>query len=139
MEKKNIWNSIVIHIPEDMVARTSKGKITIKQSMTKSNNLAKVNKKPSVQIKTDKTILNPVIENVGDIEEVKPKKTRKPSTRSTIPKTKPVPKDNVEKVKELRGENDKLYDDLNKTKDMTEKRQIIEKIKKITEEINKLK
>ena len=139
MEKKNIWNSIVIHIPEDMVARTSKGKITIKQSMTKGNNLAKVNKKPSVQIKTDNTILNPVIENVGDIEEVKPKKTRKPSTRSKIPKTKPVPKDNVEKVKELRGENDKLYDDLNKTKDMTEKRQIIEKIKKTTEEINKLK
>jgi len=138
-EQKSKWNSIIIHIPEDMVARTSKGKVTIKPTMTKSNNLAKANKQPSIQIKTDKKILNPVIENNGEIEEVTPPKKRNPSTKPRAPRQKPIPKDNRSRVEDLRAENDKLYASLNTASNMTEKKAIMAKVQANTAEINALK
>ena len=137
-EQKSKWNSIIIHIPEDMVARTSKEKVTIKPTMTKSNNLAKANKQPSIQIKTDKKILNPVIENNGEIEEVTPPKKRNPSTKPRAPRKKAIPKDNRSRVEELRAENEKLYASLKTASDLTEKREIMAKVKANTSQIKEL-
>ena len=138
-EQKSKWNSIIIHIPEDMVARTSKGKVTIKPSMTKANNLSKTNKQPSIQIKTDKKILNPVIENNGEIEEVIPPKKRNPSTKPRAPRAPRIPKENRSRVEVLREENKKLYASLKTASDMNEKREIMKIVKENTAEINNLK
>ena len=137
--QKNKWNFIIIHIAEDMVARTNKGKITIKPSMTKANTLAKSNKEPSIQIKTDKNILNPTIENNGEIEEITPPKKRKPSTKPRAPRQKAIPKANKSKVEELRAENEILYASLKTASNMTEKREIMAKVKANTAEIDQLK
>lgn len=141
-ETKNVFSSIVIHIPEDMVAKTSKGTITIKQSMTKSKNLSKVRKEPSVQIKTDPNITKPVIENQGEVQEVeiKPKKQRKTKTiKLKTERAKPIPKDNRTRVEELRAENKKLYASLKDAENLDERRAIMAKVKILTDEINKLK
>ena len=47
---KTLWNTIKIQVPEEMVNITKKDKITVKKSLTKTNNISKANKEPSIKI-----------------------------------------------------------------------------------------
>ena len=47
---KTLWNTIKIQVPEEMVNITKKDKITVKKSLTKTNNVSKSNKEPSIKI-----------------------------------------------------------------------------------------
>jgi len=47
---KTLWNTIKIQVPEEMVNITKKDKITVKKSLTKTNNVSKANKEPSIKI-----------------------------------------------------------------------------------------
>ena len=47
---KTLWNTIKIEVPNEMVNITKKDKVTIKKSLTKTNNISKTNKEPSIKI-----------------------------------------------------------------------------------------
>ena len=47
---KTLWNTIKIEVPNEMVNITKKDKVTIKKSLTKTNNISKSNKEPSIKI-----------------------------------------------------------------------------------------
>ncbi len=47
---KTLWNTIKIQVPEEMVNITKKDKVTVKKSLTKTNNVSKANKEPSIKI-----------------------------------------------------------------------------------------
>ena len=50
MSKKLLWNSIKIEVPNDMVNITKKDKVVVKNTLTKTNNISKSNKEPSIII-----------------------------------------------------------------------------------------
>ena len=47
---KTLWNTIKLEIPKEMVNLTKKDKVVVKQSLTKTNNISKSNKEPSIKI-----------------------------------------------------------------------------------------
>jgi hypothetical protein len=47
---KTLWNTIKIEVPNEMVNITKKDKVTVKKSLTKTNNVSKANKEPSIKI-----------------------------------------------------------------------------------------
>ena len=47
---KTLWNTIKIEVPNEMVYITKKNKVTVKKSLTKTNNISKSNKEPSIKI-----------------------------------------------------------------------------------------
>jgi len=47
---KTLWNTIKIEVPNEMVNITKKDKVTVKKSPTKTNNVSKANKEPSIKI-----------------------------------------------------------------------------------------
>ena len=47
---KTLWNTIKIEVPNEMVNITKKDKVVAKKSLTKTNNVSKANKKPSIKI-----------------------------------------------------------------------------------------
>jgi len=70
---KTLWNTIKIQVPEEMVNITKKDKITVKKSLTKTNNISKANKEPSIKI-IPGDVNKPKIINDGkewNIEELK--------------------------------------------------------------------
>ena len=80
MNKHNVWNSITLEIPEKMISETKKGKVSIRNALTKTKNLSKSNGKASINIVSDPNIEKPVIINDGTyetIEDYKKKKTIK--------------------------------------------------------------
>ena len=47
---KTLWNTIKIEVPNEMVNITKNDKVTVKKSLTKTNNISKSNKEPSIKI-----------------------------------------------------------------------------------------
>jgi len=47
---KTLWNTIKIEVPNEMVNITKKDKVVVKKSLTKTNNVSKTNKEPSIKI-----------------------------------------------------------------------------------------
>ena len=47
---KTLWNTIKIEVPNEMVNITKNDKVTIKKSLTKTNNISKSNKEASIKI-----------------------------------------------------------------------------------------
>ena len=47
---KTLWNTIKIEVPNEMVNITKKDKVVVKNSLTKTNNVSKSNKEPSIKI-----------------------------------------------------------------------------------------
>ena len=48
--KKPLWNTIKISLPSEFISVSKTGKITIKQPLTKSKTISKLNKIPAVQL-----------------------------------------------------------------------------------------
>ena len=47
---KTLWNTIKLEIPKEMVNLTKKDNVVVKKSLTKTNNISKSNKEPSIKI-----------------------------------------------------------------------------------------
>ena len=47
---KTLWNTIKVEVPNEMVNITKNDKVTVKKSLTKTNNVSKANKEPSIKI-----------------------------------------------------------------------------------------
>ena len=47
---KTLWHTIQIEVPKEMVNLTKKDKVVVKKSLTKTNNISKSNKEPSIKI-----------------------------------------------------------------------------------------
>jgi hypothetical protein len=47
---KTLWHTIKIEVPKEMVNLTKKDKVVVKKSLTKTNNISKSNKEPSIKI-----------------------------------------------------------------------------------------
>ena len=72
---KTLWHTIQIKVPKEMVDITRNGKVTIKKTLTNTNNISKSNKEPSIILKA-KDIDKPIIENSGKMYDVKDLKER---------------------------------------------------------------
>ena len=48
--RKKLWNTITIKVPEEMVEYNKKGKILIKKTLTKTFNISKFQKKPAITL-----------------------------------------------------------------------------------------
>ncbi len=70
---KTLWNTIKIEVPNEMVNITKKDKVVVKKSLTKTNNVSKANKEPSIKI-IPGNVNKPKIINDGkewNVEELK--------------------------------------------------------------------
>jgi Asp-tRNA(Asn)/Glu-tRNA(Gln) amidotransferase C subunit len=47
---KTLWHTIKLEVPKEMVNITKNDKVVIKKSLTKTNNISKANKEPSIKI-----------------------------------------------------------------------------------------
>ena len=47
---RTLWHTITIKVPSDMVELTKKGKISIKKTLTKTMNISKSQKQPSIKL-----------------------------------------------------------------------------------------
>ena len=47
---KTLWNTIKLEVLKEMVNITKKDKVVVKKSLTKTNNVSKANKEPSIKI-----------------------------------------------------------------------------------------
>ena len=47
---KTLWHTIKLEVPKEMVNITKKDKVIVKKSLTKTNNISKSNKEPSIKI-----------------------------------------------------------------------------------------
>jgi hypothetical protein len=47
---KILWHTLTIKVPAEMVTYTPKGKVSVKKTLTKMNNIARSQKQPSVKI-----------------------------------------------------------------------------------------
>jgi len=47
---KTLWNTIKLEVPKEMVNITKKDRVVVKKSLTKTNNISKSNKEPSIKI-----------------------------------------------------------------------------------------
>ena len=72
---KTLWHTIKLEVPKEMVDITKNGKVTIKKTLTNTNNISKSNKEPSIILKA-KDIDKPIIENSGKTYDVKDLKER---------------------------------------------------------------
>ena len=52
---KTLWHTIKIEVPKEMINLTKKDKVVVKKSLTKTNNISKSNKEPSIKIIPDDT------------------------------------------------------------------------------------
>ena len=70
---KTLWHTIKLEVPKEMVNITKNDKVVVKKSLTKTNNISKSNKEPSIKIIPGDTN-KPKIINDGkewNIEELK--------------------------------------------------------------------
>jgi hypothetical protein len=65
---KTLWKTLKIDAPREMVDITKNGKVTIKKTLTNTNNISKSNKEPSIILKAQD---KPIIENSGKTYDVK--------------------------------------------------------------------
>ena len=47
---KTLWHTIKLEVPKEMVNITKKDKVVVKKSLTKTSNISKSNKEPSIKI-----------------------------------------------------------------------------------------
>ncbi len=47
---KTLWHTIKLEVPKEMVNITENDKVVVKKSLTKTNNISKANKEPSIKI-----------------------------------------------------------------------------------------
>ncbi len=84
---KVLWKTVKIDVPKEMIDISKSGKVIIKNTLTKSNNVSKSNKEPSIIIKA-KDIDKPTIENTGKIYNIKDLKERVKKANDLSKKTK---------------------------------------------------
>ena len=70
---KTLWHTIKIEVPKEMVNLTKKDKVVVKKSLTKTNNISKSNKEPSIKIIPGDTNKPKIISNGKEwnVEELK--------------------------------------------------------------------
>ena len=70
---KTLWHTIKLEVPKEMVNITKNGKVVVKKSLTKTNNISKANKEPSIKIIPGDTNKPKIIDNGKEwnIEELK--------------------------------------------------------------------
>ena len=81
------WNTIKIELPEKMISETPSGRVGLRNPLTKSNNIAKSNKKPSVQV-IIADVTKPTIIDEGISEEYHPKTRKTKTIQPTVIKVK---------------------------------------------------
>ena len=47
---KTLWHTIKLEVPKEMVNITKNDKVIVKKTLTKSNNISKSNKEPSIKL-----------------------------------------------------------------------------------------
>ena len=47
---KTLWHTITLEVPKTMVNITKNDKVVVKKTLTKTNNISKANKEPSIKI-----------------------------------------------------------------------------------------
>jgi hypothetical protein len=47
---KTLWHTIKLEVPKEMINITKNDKVVVKKSLTKTNNISKANKEPSIKI-----------------------------------------------------------------------------------------
>jgi hypothetical protein len=75
-KNKVLWHTIKLRIPSEMISIGKNGVMTVKQSLTKKNNIAKRLKEPSVILESDPNITEAKIIDKGDVENVNEIKER---------------------------------------------------------------
>ena len=70
---KTLWHTIKLEVPKEMVNITKSNKVVVKKSLTKTNNISKSNKEPSIKIIPGDTNKAKIIDNGKEwnIEELK--------------------------------------------------------------------
>jgi hypothetical protein len=70
---KTLWHTIKLEVPKEMVNITKNDKVVVKKTLTKSNNISKSNKEPSIKIIPGDTNKPKIISNGKEwnIEELK--------------------------------------------------------------------
>jgi len=70
---KTLWHTIKIEVPKEMVNITKNDKVVVKKTLTKTNNISKANKEPSIKIIPGDTNKPKIIDNGKEwnIEELK--------------------------------------------------------------------
>ena len=98
-KNKVLWHTIKLRIPSEMISIGKNGVMTVKQSLTKKNNIAKRLKEPSVILESDPNITEAKIidkgdvENVDDIKERQGKLKRIRKKLETLPNKPPTTKE----------------------------------------------
>ena len=83
---KTLWHTIKLEVPKEMVNITKNDKVVVKKSLTKTNNISKANKEPSIKIIPGDTNKPKIISDGKEwnIEELKLKmKKQKKKARKT--------------------------------------------------------
>ena len=91
MTDKNLFHTITIKIPSKMVYTTKTGLLKLVPTLTKTGNLTKREKEPSIIFQPDDFIIHPEVINTGSQITYPQPKTRKPRAKKG---------DNREKVEE---------------------------------------
>ena len=60
---KTLWHTIKLEVPKEMVNITKNDKVVVKKSLTKTNNVSKTNKEPSIKIILGDTNKPKIIDN----------------------------------------------------------------------------
>lgn len=109
---KVLWKTVKIDVPKEMVDISKSGKVIIKNTLTKSNNVSKSNKEPSIMIKA-KDIDKPRIENTGKLYDIKDLKER-------VKKANDLSKKNENKVFTKKSKIEPIIKTINSDKDRVE-------------------
>jgi hypothetical protein len=75
---KTLWHTIKLDVPKEMVNITKNEKVVVKKTLTKTNNISKANKEPSIKIITGNTNKPKIISDGQEwnVEEFKIKKKK---------------------------------------------------------------
>ena len=111
---KTLWHTIKLEVPKEMVNITKNDKVVVKKSLTKTNNISKANKEPSIKIIPGDTNKPKIINNGKEwnIEELKLK----------MKKANELRKKNEGKEYKKKSENTIIKDYKNKINDKIEKK-----------------
>jgi hypothetical protein len=125
---KTLWHTISIKVPSEMVELTKTGKVSVKRTLTKLNNVSKSQKMPSIKL-IPSNINKPEIVNDGKEWNVEELKTRMKKANELAKKNKGkvLTKNSGSKMKEFKTNLKSFVVDVKKK---------VEK-KKVFEEINK--
>jgi hypothetical protein len=102
---KTLWHTIKLEVPKEMINITKNDKVVVKKSLTKTNNISKSNKEPSIKIIPGDTNKPRIISNGKEwnVEELKIK----------MKKAKDLGKKNEGKELKKKSEN-KIFTDYRK-------------------------